>query len=66
MGSIGGGSLTLVGQGGGLVLVDLAHAPGLKDMPANPDLVIFKIEPERAYFIDNTVAFGHRDMVQFK
>ena len=31
----------------------------------NPDLVIFKIEPTRGYFLDNTRAFGHRDMVEF-
>jgi nitroimidazol reductase NimA-like FMN-containing flavoprotein (pyridoxamine 5'-phosphate oxidase superfamily) len=38
---------------------------GLEKMPPNPDLVIFKIEPTRGYFLDNTVAFGHRDMVEF-
>ena len=39
--------------------------PGLEKMPPNPDLVIFKVEPTRGYFLDNTVAFGHRDMVEF-
>ena len=39
--SIGGGSLTLVGQSAGLVLVDLSHAPGLKDMP-----ILEKVETE--------------------
>lgn len=39
--SIGGGSLTLVGQSGALVLVDLAHAPGLRDMP-----ILEKVETE--------------------
>ena len=39
--------------------------PGMEDMPPNPELVIFKIEPTKGYFLDNTVAFGHRDMVEF-
>jgi len=39
--------------------------PGLENMPPNPDLVIFKIEPTRGYFLDNSVTFGHRDMVNF-
>jgi nitroimidazol reductase NimA-like FMN-containing flavoprotein (pyridoxamine 5'-phosphate oxidase superfamily) len=39
--------------------------PGMEDMPPNPELVIFKIEPTRGYFLDNTVAFGHRDLVEF-
>lgn len=39
--------------------------PGLEEMPPNPDLVIFKIDPTIGYFLDNSVAFGHRDMVEF-
>jgi len=39
--------------------------PGLEKMPANPDLVIFMIEPVRGFFLDNTVAFGHRYSVEF-
>lgn len=39
--------------------------PGLENMPSNPDLVCFKIEPTRGIFLDNTVDFGHRDMVEF-
>jgi nitroimidazol reductase NimA-like FMN-containing flavoprotein (pyridoxamine 5'-phosphate oxidase superfamily) len=39
--------------------------PGLEKMPANPDLVIFMIEPVRGFFLDNTVAFGHRYSVDF-
>ena len=38
---------------------------GMEKIPANPDLVIFKIEPTIGYFLDNTVAFGHRDKVEF-
>jgi len=37
----------------------------MENIPANPDLVIFRIKPSRAYFLDNTVSFGHRDMVEF-
>ena len=39
--------------------------PGLEKMPANPDLVIFRVDPVREYFLDNTVAFGHRYRVEF-
>ena len=39
--------------------------PGMEKIPPNPDLVIFRIEPTRGYFLDNTVAFGHRRMVEF-
>jgi uncharacterized protein YhbP (UPF0306 family) len=34
-------------------------------MESNPDLVIFKIEPTRGCFLDNIIAFGHRDMADF-
>ena len=39
--------------------------PGLEQMPPNPDLVIFKVKPDKAYFLDNNVAFGHRQCVEF-
>jgi len=39
--------------------------PQMKEMPANPDYVFFRIEPEEAYFLDNTVNFGYRDHVVF-
>ena len=39
--------------------------PGIESMPPNPDLVCFKIEPDRGFFLDNTLNFGHRDMVEF-
>jgi general stress protein 26 len=39
--------------------------PQMKEMPANPDYVFFRIVPEEAYFIDNSVGFGHRDHVDF-
>ena len=37
--------------------------PQLKEMPENPDYVFFKIAPKEAYFIDNTVSFGHREHI---
>ncbi len=39
--------------------------PGLDKMPQNPDYVFFKIEPMEAQFIDNTLGFGHRDVVNY-
>ena len=39
--------------------------PGMEEMEPNPDLVIFRVEPTRGYFLDNTSAFGHRDMAEF-
>jgi len=39
--------------------------PGMEKIPPNPDLVMFKIAPTRGYFLDNTAAFGHRDMIDF-
>jgi nitroimidazol reductase NimA-like FMN-containing flavoprotein (pyridoxamine 5'-phosphate oxidase superfamily) len=40
--------------------------PGIENMAPNPDLVFFKIEPSIGFFLDNTVGFGHRDMVEFQ
>ena len=37
----------------------------MEKMEPNPDLVIFKIEPTRGYYLDNTRAFGQRDMTEF-
>ena len=37
----------------------------MEKMEPNPDLVIFKIVPTRGYFLDNTCAFGHRDIAEF-
>jgi len=39
--------------------------PGIENIPPNPDLVCFKIDPTRGFFLDNTVDFGNRDMVEF-
>jgi nitroimidazol reductase NimA-like FMN-containing flavoprotein (pyridoxamine 5'-phosphate oxidase superfamily) len=39
--------------------------PGIEAMPPNPDMVFFKIEPTTGYFLDNTVSFGHRDIVWY-
>ena len=38
---------------------------GMGQIPANPNLVFFRIEPSRGYFLDNSISFGHRDMVEF-
>ncbi len=50
-----------------LRILDLmAHKfPDMEKIPPNPDLVIFRVEPVRGFFLDSTVAFGHRDMVDF-
>ncbi len=37
--------------------------PQIKEMPENPDYVFFKISPKEAYFLDNTVSFGHREQL---
>ena len=39
--------------------------PAMEKMEPNPDLVLFKIEPVTGFYLDNTVFFGHREMVQF-
>lgn len=31
-----------------------------KNISANPGLIIFKTEPVKGYFLDNTIAFDHR------
>jgi hypothetical protein len=37
----------------------------MKEMPVNPDYVLFRIDPVEALFIDNTVGFGHRDIAEY-
>ncbi len=39
--------------------------PVMKDLPRNPALVFFKIEPTVGYFIDCIVEFGHRARVTY-
>jgi len=39
--------------------------PQMAQMPANIDFALFKIEPVKAYFLDNSKGFGHRDKVVF-
>ncbi len=39
--------------------------PAMRDIPQNPDLVYFRIDPKKGYFIDCTVDFGHRDKIVF-
>lgn len=51
----------------GIRILDLMAQkfPGIENMPPNPDLVCFKIEPAIGFFLDNTVSFGHRDRVEY-
>ncbi len=39
--------------------------PAMAKMEPNPDLVLFKVGPITGFYLDNTVSFGHREMVQF-
>ncbi len=39
--------------------------PYMKELPENPDYVIFMVQPVEAQFIDNTAGFGHRDIVTY-
>jgi len=43
-----------------------AKYSGMKEMPPEFQMVIYKVTPRTAYFLDNTVAFGHRDQVEFE
>jgi general stress protein 26 len=43
----------------------LEKFPQARDMPENANLVFFRIEPLRGYYLDNTVSFAHRDEVEF-
>lgn len=51
----------------GIRILDLMARkfPGIENIPPNPNLVCFKIEPAIGYFLDNTVNFGHRDRVEY-
>jgi nitroimidazol reductase NimA-like FMN-containing flavoprotein (pyridoxamine 5'-phosphate oxidase superfamily) len=44
----------------------LAKYPGMKEMPPEFQMVTYEVRPRVAYFLDNTVAFGHRDRVEFE
>jgi general stress protein 26 len=35
------------------------------DLPPDRDIVIFRIEPVKGYYLDNSVRFGHRDKITF-
>ena len=39
--------------------------PAFESIPPNPDLVCFRIQPIRGFFLDNGSGFGHRDMVEY-
>jgi nitroimidazol reductase NimA-like FMN-containing flavoprotein (pyridoxamine 5'-phosphate oxidase superfamily) len=39
--------------------------PQMANLPPNPNMVVFKVEPTEIYYLDNSVSFGHRDQVKF-
>jgi general stress protein 26 len=39
--------------------------PQMANLPPNPDMAFFKVEPTEIYYLDYTVSFGHRDRVEF-
>ncbi|KXS43708.1 MAG: pyridoxamine 5'-phosphate oxidase-related, FMN-binding protein [Methanolobus sp. T82-4] len=39
----------------------LKKYPFMSSMPPSDDYVLFKVEPVKAYFLDYTKGFGHRD-----
>jgi general stress protein 26 len=43
----------------------MSKFPQIRDLPENPNYVVFKIEPKAGYFLDNTVEFGHRDSATY-
>ena len=52
-------------EAGRIIAAILAKFPFLKNMPPNPDMTIYKIQPARCVFIDNTKGFGHLDTVTY-
>ncbi len=41
-----------------------AKFPIVADMPADPDAIMIKIEPEFIYYSDYRVEFGHREKLE--
>lgn len=39
--------------------------PLMADLPPNPDIVFFKVEPMEAYYLDYSRGFNHRDFVTY-
>ncbi|MGD2087235.1 MAG: pyridoxamine 5'-phosphate oxidase family protein [Candidatus Aminicenantes bacterium] len=39
--------------------------PQMANLPPDPNMVFYKVEPTEIYYLDNTVSFGHRDRVEF-
>lgn len=48
-----------------IMVLMLQKYPQMKDMPANPDYVFYRIEPVEGVFIDNRQGFGHREEIKF-
>ena len=42
----------------------LAKFPFLKDMPPNPDMMMFKLTPRSVRFLDNNKGFGHTETLE--
>ena len=43
----------------------MAKWPEMTELPADFEMALVRIAPEEGYFLDNTVAFGHRDHIVF-
>lgn len=39
--------------------------PSMADLPPNPDIIFFKVEPMEAYYLDYSKEFNHRDFVTY-
>lgn len=39
--------------------------PQMANMPPDPKMIFIKVNPVEAYYLDNTVKFGHRDRVEY-
>lgn len=39
--------------------------PFMADLPPNPDIIFFKVEPVEAYYLDYSRGFNHRDFVTY-
>jgi len=53
------------GEFGKMLGAYLAKFPFLKDMPPNPDMMMYRIVPGSATFLDNSLGFGHVDPIEF-
>ncbi|OHD20977.1 MAG: hypothetical protein A2Y34_16780, partial [Spirochaetes bacterium GWC1_27_15] len=40
--------------------------PVLKNLPTNPNMIFFKIEPAKARYLDYSKGFGHTDIIDYR